>query len=101
MATFTPSEYLKLARQDFKDLPADVCNDLLQVADKSDGGWHILYIPGYIPQKYHARMQAAWTAIAFRILFAGATDKYTLMQRHEMLNKVFRCIGNVRESAGR
>jgi len=79
----TPSQYLKAARQDFKNLPADICNDLL------NGEWsaakHILYIPDYIPSKYHARMQATWTVMVFKILFANATNRYSLIQRHKML----------------
>jgi len=81
----TPSEYLKLAGQDFQNLPAGVCNTLLELAKNSDGGVNVISIPDYISKKYHARMQAAWTVMAFKILFANATNKYSLIQRHKML----------------
>ena len=101
MEKITPSEYLKLARQDFKNLPADVCDDLLKQAHNSEGGWNILYILESIPKKYHARMQAVWAVMVFKILFTNATHKYTLLQRHKMLSDALKYTGNVRESAGR
>lgn len=109
MRKITPSEYLKSAMQGFKVLPADVCDHLLKTMHNSEGVWGAVYIPESIPQKYHARMQATWTVMAFKILFAKAVQKYTLMQRHKMLcdalehNKmlcdVLKNVG--RESAGR
>ncbi len=82
--TITPSQYLKAARQDFKNLPADACDELLDMMD-SNSGWHELFIPDYIPQKYHARMQKTWTLMVFLILTRNATRKYSLVRRHNML----------------
>ena len=103
----TPSEYLKLAMQDLKVLPADWCDYILKIMH--DGGkWGVVYIPESIPQKYYSRMQVTWTVMAFKILFANAVQKYTLIQRHKMLCDVLKnnemlygAIKNARESAGR
>ncbi len=83
----TPSQYLKSARRDFKLLPADVCDEILDGVMKSDSGVQRLDVPGYIPAKYHARMQAAWTTMIYKILFANASRKYSLVQRHKILQK--------------
>ena len=83
----TPSQYLKLVRQDFQHLPADICDMELENAEKSASGLAAFDIPSYIPAKYHARMQATWKVMLFGILFVNATRKYSLIQRHKLLQK--------------
>ncbi|MDE5616084.1 MAG: hypothetical protein K2I81_04620 [Alphaproteobacteria bacterium] len=83
----TPSQYLKLARRDFKHLPANVCDEILEGVEKADSGCQFLAVPDYIPKKYHCHMQAAWTTMVYRILFTNASRKYSLIQRHKILQK--------------
>lgn len=82
-----PTEYLNAARQDFFNLPADVCDSILARVDRLGVGIQYLAIPDSIPKKYHARMQAVWTVMIYKILFANATRKYTLQQQHQILQK--------------
>lgn len=84
---FTPSQYLRSARQDFENLPADVCDRILDRAVKHGGGIQYLAVIDSIPKKYHARMQAVWTVMVYNILFANASRKYSLIQRHKILQK--------------
>lgn len=97
MEKITPSEYLKSARQDFENLSADTCNEFLRRAHKSDGGVQHLFIAGNISRKYYERMQSVWTIMAFNILFKNATDKYTLTQRHKMMQDAYRVLINQAE----
>lgn len=83
----TPSKYLKMARQDFQHLPADVCDEVLAGVENADSGAQILTVPDCIPKKYHARMRQTWTVMVYRILFENAARKYSLIQRHKILQK--------------
>lgn len=82
-----PAEYLRNARQEFENLPADICDKILDGVCNADTGAQCLYIPDDIPARYHSRMQAAWTAMAYKILFANALRKYSLVLRHKILQK--------------
>lgn len=83
----TPSKYLKSAKQDFQHLPADICDEVLAGVENADSGAQVLALPDCIPAKYHARMQQTWTVMVYRILFERASRKYSLMQRHKILQK--------------
>jgi len=82
-----PSQYLQSARRDFVNLPADVCDEILDDVEKAERGMQVLPIIYEIPVKYHARMNKVWTLMVYKILFANATKKYTLVQRHKILQK--------------
>lgn len=85
--TMTPSQYLRLVRQDFQHLPADVCDEILELAEKLASGVQSFEMPAFIPAKYHARMQATWKVMLCKILFEKATSKYCLIRRHRILQK--------------
>lgn len=87
MPDMKPSEYLKLVRRDFQKLPANVCDEMLEKAmSADDGGARLFCIPVVSPQ-YRVQMRSAWTTMIFRILFANSAKNYTLMQRHQILQK--------------
>lgn len=87
MLDLKPSQSLKRARQDFKNLPADVCDELLEAAFKSDKGIRRFVAVPNVPAKYRNYMRSAWIVMLCRVLFENAKHKYSLQQRHDMLQK--------------
>lgn len=83
----TPSQYLKSVRRDFQHLPAGVCDEVLADIEKSGFDSQQLRVPNCIPEKYQAQMQKTWTVLVLRRLFANASRKYSIIQRHKILQK--------------
>lgn len=80
-----PSQYLKSVRWVMQNLPADVCGDVLDGIEKGEIDLRALMMPRYVPAKYHARMHEVWKTMVLGVLFSNALRKYSLMQRHRIL----------------
>ena len=85
MAVIRPSEYLKAAQQEFKNLPVESANGVVDVYINSGSGWNVLAIPTTIPARYHARMQKVWTVMVFNILMARTSRNVPFAKWHQML----------------
>ncbi|MDL2295958.1 hypothetical protein LJC18_04090 [Lachnospiraceae bacterium OttesenSCG-928-E19] len=89
-----PVDYLKISKAEFKNLPVDICDDMLSKADKGHMGGHMLMIGNAVSNKYHGRMQKVWLLMVFNILFNNTSRQYTMQQKHNILKKY--SVGNER-----
>ena len=91
MATeLKPSEYLKLAKAEFKGLDSATADNMIKVLRQkwTDGIYQILAIPPYMPVKYRARIQNVWVAMVANILFSRASEKISYAERFKLAQKI-------------
>jgi len=83
----TPTKYLVYVRWVMQNMPAEFCEVVLNGIAKEYVEFRAFSMPDYIPVKYHPRMHKVWKTMALRTLFENAVRKYTLAQRHKILQK--------------
>lgn len=83
---FKPTEYLNSAKKEFEEISSFDCDEFLSRAINHNV-FQKICISG-VDKKYEKRMQKVWNLIILNIIFKNASVKYSMPQKHKILNKI-------------